>query len=100
MAKQGRVHFLTLYLEYLYDQGIKSEDYYLGDASRYLRFLLSRTTPEDFHAFLANSSSHSYKERLTRSIRKFHTFAHERLGISSDNLYPPPAIDKPSQSKL
>lgn len=41
MGKRATIHFLTAYVEYLLDQGIRSEEYYLGDASRFLRFLLS-----------------------------------------------------------
>jgi hypothetical protein len=29
MAGKGKVHFLTAYIEFLLDEGIKSEEYYL-----------------------------------------------------------------------
>lgn len=84
MGKQIKVHFLTAYLEYLYDQGIRSDDYYVGDASRYLRFLLSRTKAEDIDAFVATASSHAYQRRLAKTIRKFYEFAGERLDLRLD----------------
>ena len=84
MSKQAKVHFLTAYLEYLYDHGIKSETDYLGDASRYLRFLLARSGADDIAAFLGTASSPSYRKRLTKTLRKFYAFARERLDIDRD----------------
>lgn len=80
-AKQSKVHFLTAYLEYLYDQGIKSEEYYLGDASRFIRFLLARVRPEDVEAYLAATGSSGYQKRRAKTLKKFSSFAKERLGI-------------------
>lgn len=84
LAKHTKVHFLTAYLEYLYDHGIRSDEYYLGDASRYLRFLLARTKAEDIDAFLETASSHTYRRRLAKTVRKFYQFASERLDLSLD----------------
>jgi len=87
LSKHARVHFLTAYLEYLYDQGIKSEEYYLGDASRFIRFLLARATPQDVADFLGTTSSPTYRKRLSQSVRKFYTFARERLGVPCDEEF-------------
>mgnify|MGYP001382455343 CR=1 FL=1 len=84
MAKQSRTYFLTAYVEYLLDQGIRSEETYLGDASRYLRFLLGRTGPADVEAFLASARSPAYRARLSKTLRKFYAFARERLGVPAD----------------
>lgn len=83
MAKRARTYFLTAYVEYLLDQGIRSEEDYVGVASRYLRFLLARSGPLDVEAFLeAATDSRAYRARLKRSLRKFYTFARERLHVT------------------
>ena len=74
MTFRGKVHFLTAYIEFLLDEGIKSEEYYLGDASRFLRFLLARVEEGDIQAFVENSSP-SYQRRLRKTLRKFYAFA-------------------------
>ncbi|MBO8142240.1 MAG: hypothetical protein H0Z37_08715 [Firmicutes bacterium] len=85
MAKQARTYFLTAYVEYLLDSGIRSEEYYLGDASRYLRFLLARTTASDIDAFVATAArSPAYRNRLRKTLRRFYRFARERLGTPVD----------------
>lgn len=82
MSKRARVYFLTAYVEYLLDENIRSEEYYLGDASRYLRYLLSQTTPADVEAFIAaRARGPSYRNRLRKTLRKFYAFAQERLGV-------------------
>mgnify|MGYP000912654090 CR=1 FL=1 len=82
MASKGKVYFLTAYIEFLLDTGIKSEEYYLGDASRFLRFLLTRVEEGDIEAFLEPSSP-SYQKRLRKTLRKFYSFAHEELKITN-----------------
>lgn len=87
MSKRAKVHFLTLYVEYLLDQGIRSEEYYLGDASRFLRHLLATATAEQVEEYiLMTTSSTSYRLRLEKTLRKFFVFAEERLAISPPEL--------------
>lgn len=86
MSKNSRVHFLTAYLEFLYDQGIKSEYYYIGDASRYLRYLLARSGPAEIEGFLSAASSPAYRRRLIKTLRKFYAFAGAHLDIASDAI--------------
>lgn len=86
LSKQAKVHFITAYLEYLYDQGIKSEYYYVGDASRFLRFLIQNSKPGDVEAFLSSSSSPAYRKRLEMTLRKFYAFAAERLDVTNNPL--------------
>ena len=86
MGKQAKVHFLTAYLEYLLEHGIKSEYYYLGDASRYLRFLLRQSGPETVEAFLQCASSPTYRRRLIKTLRKFYAFANERLDLPDNPM--------------
>ncbi|NLL42021.1 MAG: hypothetical protein GX251_01620 [Firmicutes bacterium] len=82
MSKRAKIHFLTAYVEYLLDQGIRSEEYYLGDASRFLRHLLSNTTSEQVHSYICSAHhSEAYQMRLEKTLRKFFTFAHENLSI-------------------
>lgn len=82
LSKRPRVYFLTAYVEYLLDQGIRSEEYYLGDASRYMRYLLAKSGPEDLERFIADvARSSSYEARLRKTLHKFYVFAEERLGI-------------------
>ena len=84
-GKMSKVYFLTAYIEYLLDQGIRSEDYYLGDASRFLRFLLQKVGPAEIEEFLtASANSDNYRRRLEKTLRKFFTFAREHLEITSD----------------
>lgn len=85
MATKGRVYFLTAYIEFLLDEGIKSEEYYLGDASRFLRFLLSRVDEGDIQAFMEHTSP-SYQRRLRKTLRKFCIFAQEKLKINNTAL--------------
>lgn len=85
MSKNAKVHFLTAYLEYLLDEGINSEYDYLGDASRYLRFLLAEATEADLQKFLAASAKRSaYEKRLRKTLKKFYQFASEKLDINND----------------
>lgn len=87
MGKSIRVHFLTAYIEYLLDQGIKTEEVYLGDASRFLRYLVSRATETDVDAFVsAQTSSVHYARRLRKSLRKFYCFANDWLEITNNPL--------------
>ncbi len=85
MGKKGKVYFLTSYIEYLFDEGIKSEEYYLGDASRFLRFLLARVEEGDIAAFV-EASSPGYQTRLRKTLRKFYAFAQDELEITNDAL--------------
>ncbi|NLK07658.1 MAG: hypothetical protein GX316_03035 [Firmicutes bacterium] len=85
MGKKGKVYFLASYIEYLFNEGIKSEEYYLGDASRFLRFLLSRVEHSDIEAFVKDMSP-SYEKRLKKTLRKFCAFAQAELNINNDVL--------------
>lgn len=96
MSRQAKVHFLTAYLEYLLEQGIKSEYYYLGDASRYLRFLLKQSGPETVEAFLGCASSPAYRRRLIKTLQKFYAFANERLDLP---VNPMPEVRKRPASR-
>ncbi len=97
MGKNSRVHLITAYLEFLLDEGIKSEQRYLGDASRYLRFLLARSDRDDVEAFLACASSPAYRRRLLTTVRKFYAFGRERLGLRHD---PTSGVDPTGVSHL
>ncbi len=83
MAKMGKVHFLTSFMEYLLDQGIRTEDTYLSDISRFLRFLLQQASPADVEAFLAEcGSAPSTQNRIRRSLRLFYRFAQDHLDLN------------------
>jgi hypothetical protein len=87
MSKRAKVHFLTAYVEYLLDQGIRSEEYYLGDASRFLRYLLATTTSEQVNEYIRSANhSQAYRTRLEKTLRKFFTFAHENLSIETGQI--------------
>jgi len=87
LGKAPCVHFMTAYIEYLLDQGIRTENDYLGDASRFLRFLLARATPADVAEFVSTRSNEiEYQRRLTCRLRKFYKFAGERLDIVNNPL--------------
>ncbi|WP_461370665.1 hypothetical protein [Candidatus Darwinibacter acetoxidans] len=86
MSKRPAVHFLTAYVEYLLDQGIRSEEYYLGDASRFLRFLLASTTPDQVETYIHSHASPAYRARLEKTLRKFFAFAQEKLAIETAQI--------------
>jgi hypothetical protein len=87
MGKSARVYFLTAYIEYLLDQGIHTEETYLGDASRFLRYLLSTVTDKEIDQYIKRqTTSVSYAKRLRCSLRKFFNFANERLQIADHPL--------------
>ncbi len=87
MSKRAKVHFLTAYVEYLLDQGIRSEEYYLGDASRFLRHLLATATKEQIDSYICSSHhSDSYRTRLEKTLRKFFLFASENLAMEIGEL--------------
>ncbi len=84
MRKSSKVHFLTSYVEYLLDAGIRSEEYYVGDASRFLRYLLANITEKDVIGFIDHSAkTDSYKNRLKKTLRKFFNFGSEKLAIEN-----------------
>lgn len=83
VAKRGKVYFLTAYVEYLWEEGIRSEETYLGDASRYVRWLLQQATEQDMHRYIEERArTASYRSRLRRNVGKFVEFARRRLGGS------------------
>ena len=84
MHKSSKIHFLTAYIEYLLDTGVRSEEYYVGDASRFLRYLLGNITEDDVLKFINNSAqTASYKNRLRKTLRKFFTFGTEFLALEN-----------------
>ncbi|NMB00993.1 MAG: hypothetical protein GX971_05655 [Firmicutes bacterium] len=88
MSKRAQVHFLTAYVEYLLDQGIRSEEYYLGDASRFLRFLLANATPEQIETYIwGTDHSPAYRARLIKTLRKFFCFVEEKLSIDTPQVW-------------
>ena len=87
MSKNAKVHFLTAYVEYLFDSGIRSEEYYLGDASRFMRYLLANVTPEDVQRYIHDATrSPSYQNRLEKTLKRFFLFASERLAMDLPHL--------------
>jgi len=95
VGKQAKVYFLTAYLEYLYDQGIKSEYHYVSDASRFLRYLIQAARPEDIEAFMAASPSPASRRRLAATLRKFYAFASDRLDVDNNPFENSPRTDGP-----
>lgn len=87
LGKSTRVYFLTAYVEYLLDRGIRTEEVYLGDASRFLRYLLSTVTDADIDRYIKKqTASVGYAKRLRSSLRKFYHFAQECLDIPQNPL--------------
>jgi len=83
VGKAPRVHFLTTYFEYLLDSGIRTENDYLGDASRFLRYLADRATAEDIDRFISTRTTNpAYRRRLKARLRKFYQFASEQLDFT------------------
>lgn len=83
--KSSKIHFLTAYIEYLFDTGVRSEEYYVGDASRFMRYLLANITEQDVLNYINDSArSKSYKNRLKKTLKKFFRFGTDVLDL--DNL--------------
>ncbi|MDD2430991.1 MAG: hypothetical protein PHD88_03310 [Firmicutes bacterium] len=81
---KSKTYFITGYMEFLLKQGLKYEETYVGDASRYLRFLLSTAPADSVEKFIAQSgSSPSYHRRLTSSLNRFLDFTRNNLEISN-----------------
>jgi len=84
MHKSSKIHFLTAYVEYLLDHGVRSEEYYVGDASRFLRYLLANITEDDVINFINQSAqTKSYQNRLRKTLRRFFAFGSEVLAIEN-----------------
>ncbi|HHX01792.1 MAG TPA: hypothetical protein GX739_03860 [Firmicutes bacterium] len=84
MYRNSKVHFLTAYVEYLMNRGIRSEEYYVGDASRFIRFLLANITETDVNNFIRQSAkTSSYQNRLRKTLRKFFHFGSEVLDLGN-----------------
>lgn len=85
MGKMSKIHFMTSYIEYLLKAGIRTEDDHIGDASRFLRFLLAQTCPDDIAAFFEScNASDGYRRRLRRTLRRFFQYSKEHLDIEVD----------------
>lgn len=72
---------------YLLELGIRTENEYFGDASRFIRFLLSRSTYEDVEAFIAEKSSPAYRRRLNRTLKRFFIFAQGHLQLDQNPFH-------------
>lgn len=73
---------MTSYVEYLLRSGIKNEDDYIGDVSRFLRYLLAQVDLNDVEAFFtACNASPGYRRRLKRTLRRFFNYSQEHLDI-------------------
>lgn len=84
MHKSSKIHFLTAYVEYLLDHGVRSEEYYVGDASRFLRYLLANITEDDVINFINQSAqTKSYQNRLRKTLRRFFALGSEVLAIEN-----------------
>jgi len=78
MATRADVFFLTAYMGHLMGDGIRSEQVYVADASRFLRFLLERSCERDVEEFVASRArSAQYAKRLRGRIRRFARFMQE-----------------------
>lgn len=69
-------------MEFLLKEGLKCEETYVGDASRYLRYLLATTSNESLNQFVEQSGkSEAYRRRLHSSLNRFLQFAKDDLDI-------------------
>lgn len=85
----SKIHFMTSYFEYLLRCGVKNEDDHIGDASRFLRYLLAQADSSDLEGFFSSrNASPGYRRRLRRTLRRFFTYSKEHLMIEvqTDNV--------------
>lgn len=73
---------MTSYAEYLLRAGIRNEEDYIGDLSRFLRYLLSRVDAAAIEGFFAHCrASPGYRRRLRRTLGRFFAYSGEHLAI-------------------
>ena len=82
VKRLSRIHFMTSYFEYLLRNGIRNEDDHIGDASRFLRYLLSRVDATHVESFFdSRDASPGYRRRLRRTLGRFFEYTRECLEI-------------------
>lgn len=75
MAHPRSPYLMTAYLERLLEDGIRTEERFVADASRFVRYMLARAGPADVEAFLeATTRSPRYRQRLRASLARFFRF--------------------------
>jgi len=71
-------------MEYLLSEGLKCEETYVADASRFVRYLIANAPLKSVEEFVAHSGNTlSYRRRLISSINRFLSFAQKDLNIGS-----------------
>lgn len=74
-------------MEFLLLEGLRCEETYVGDASRFLRFLLENTTTEVISEFIEKSgNTPASRRRISSSINRFLKFAQNDLQIANPQL--------------
>lgn len=74
-------------MEFLLLEGLRCEETYVGDASRFLRFLLENATPEVIRDFIEKSgNTPASRRRISSSIQRFLQFAQNDLKIANPQL--------------
>jgi len=86
MGKRATIHFLTAYVEYLLDQGIRSEEYVFRR-----RFPFSPLPAGQYHGRTGSKlyplpQLPAYRARLEKTLRKFFLFAQEKLAIEVEQI--------------
>lgn len=85
--KASKIYFITAYMEFLLKEGLKCEEVYVGDASRFLRFLLAQASSEALLEFVNQSSkTEASRRRVISSLNRFLTFINSNLEITNPNL--------------
>ena len=81
MHRSSKVHFLTAYVEYLMNKGIRSEEYYVGDASRFIRFLLANITENDVRDFKPVSQNAFLSKPASENSAQILSFRQRNAGF-------------------
>ncbi len=85
--RPNKTYFITSYMEFLLLEGLRCEETYVGDASRFLRFLLENTTTEVISEFIEKSgNTPASRRRISSSINRFLKFAQNDLQIANPQL--------------
>lgn len=75
MARPRSPYLMVAYLERLLEDGIRTEERFVADASRFVRYLLAHAGSEEVEAFLAETTrSPRYRQRLRASLARFFRF--------------------------
>ena len=75
MGRPRHPYLMAAYLEALLAEGIRTEERFVADAGRFIRYLLVHAGPDAIEPFLEETTrSVTYRRRLRASLERFLRF--------------------------